>query len=309
MENTWSDTALSFKAKVIGKLLGDGSITIQERRKPRFKFTHTSTDYNWSYYCFDELSEFLPLNPPKYNKVIDPRLSKGYSLSYYVQSKTSNIITYLRSEWYSDSRKIIPFDLIYKYFNRESLAWWYMDDGHLKLNGDKPLKIILSTESFTEYENNCLIDFLEEKYCLQFHLDKQNRIILYDQFQIYYFLFLVSPYMHESMYRKLISRYNYIFDLSPRRTTIYLPAFIQLRYPTKEINTALEQLDNLISCYKKGKFYDKYLFILKNENEIQTKGYQIIVNKENLTKLYFLNGVTGLTYSKLAGICFQKFHK
>lgn len=307
MEKTWSDTTLSFKAKVIGKMLGDGSITKQEGRKPRFQFMHTSTDYNWSNYCYSQLSEFLPLNPPKYKKVIDPRLSKGYSLSHYVQSRTSDIITYLRPEWYSDARKVIPFHLMSKYFNRDSLAWWYMDDGHLKRKDNKPLKIILSTESFTRSENTRLVHFLKEKYHLQFHLDKQNRIILYDQFQVYYFLFLVLPYMHESMYRKLINRYNFIFDLSPKRTTIYLPASIQLRSPTKEINAALEKLDNLINCYKNGKFYEKYLFISKNINEIQTKGYQIIVDKENLMKLYFLNEVTGLTYSKLAEICFNSF--
>lgn len=304
MEKTWFDTTLPFKAKVIGKLLGDGSITKQERRKPRFKFTHTSTDYSWSNYCYAQLSEFLPLNPPKFKKVIDPRLSKGYSLSHYVQSRTSNIITYLRTEWYSDSGKVIPFHLISKYFNRESLAWWYMDDGHLKCKGNKPLKIILSTESFSELENDRLIHFLKAKYHLQFHLDKQNRIILYDQFQIYYFLFLVLPYMHESMYRKLINRYNFIFDLSPKRTSIYLPASIQLRSPTKEINAILNKLDYWVSCYKNGKFYEKYLFIPRSKKEIQTKSYQIIINKENLMKLYFLNGVTGLTYSKLTEICF-----
>lgn len=304
MVKVWSDTTSSFKAMIIGKLLGDGSITRQERRKPRFQFIHTSTDYSWSKYCYEQLLDFLPLNPPKYKKSIDPRLSQGYSLSYYVQSRTSGIITYLRSKWYSDSRKVIPFNLISKYFNEQSLAWWYMDDGHLKQKGSTPEKIILSTESFTEFENNWLINFLLEKYNLQFHLDKQNRIILYDQFQIYYFLFLVTPYMHRSMHRKLITEYTYIYNLAPRRTTIYLPTSIELNYPTREINEACIQLDDLIRYFKKGVFYERYLATIIKKSSVPTKGYQIILKNDNLSKLHFLREVTGLRFSKLIELCF-----
>lgn len=38
-----------------------------------------------------------------------------------------------------------------------------MDDGHLKQSGNIPQKIILSTESFTPYENKALMDFLLKK--------------------------------------------------------------------------------------------------------------------------------------------------
>lgn len=178
MVESWLCTHSSFKAKIIGKLLGDGSITKQEGRKPRFQFIHTSKDFGWCNYCYEELLDLLPLNPPKYKKIIDPRLKQGYSLSYYVQSRTADIITYLRSEWYSESGKVIPFNMISKYFNEQSLAWWYMDDGHLKQTAKRPEKIILSTESFSNFENNWLINFLQEKYDLQFHLDKQNRYFI-----------------------------------------------------------------------------------------------------------------------------------
>lgn len=184
MEKYWIHTNSEFKAMVIGKMLGDGCITVQKRRKPRFQFIHASTDYGWAFYCYTELRGVLPLNPPKYKAIKDSRLNRGYSYSYNIQSRTSDIITYLRSQWYPNGKKIIPFDLLDDSFSLLSLAWWYMDDGHLKQSQNKPQKIILSTDSFTEKENKQLISLLRDKYNLHFHLDKQNRLILYDQFQI-----------------------------------------------------------------------------------------------------------------------------
>lgn len=130
-------------------------------------------------------------------------------------------------------------------------------------------------------------------------------VILYDQFQIHYFLFLITPYMHKSMQRKLIRKYTYIFELPPKRTTIYLPASIELNYPTREINAALNKLDKLIYNYKRGMFYENYLATILRKSDMQTKGYQIILDKGNLSKLHFLNEVTGLTFSRLAEISFK----
>lgn len=304
MEKAWLETNSSFKGKIIGKLLGDGCITVQKGRKPRFQFTHTASDYDWIYYCYILLNEYLPLQPPKFKKVADPRLKTGYSSCHYVQSRTSDIITYLRSQWYANSRKTIPFGQLTKYFNEQSLAWWYMDDGHLKQN-KKPEKIILSTDSFSREENHWLIDFLHKKYSLYFHLDKQNRLILYNQFQIYYFLHLVTPYLHSSMHRKTIKYYRYGFEPLAKRTTIYLPETIRIQSPTKEINAALKlSLKEIIAKYKNGTFYSYYF--QQNRVSAKKKAYQIVINAENLSLLHFLNEVTGLTYSKIAELCFQE---
>ncbi len=46
-------------------------------------------------------------------------------------------------------------------------------------------KIILSTDGFTKAENETLIQLIRQKYSLNFSLDKQNRLILYDKPQIF----------------------------------------------------------------------------------------------------------------------------
>lgn len=65
-------------------------------------------------------------------------------------------------------------------------------------------KMILSTESFTLEENKLLTELLSMKFNLRFSTDGQNRLILYDQFQIIQFLKLVSPWMNDSMDRKAL---------------------------------------------------------------------------------------------------------
>lgn len=289
---------------MIGKLLGDGGINQQEGRKPRFQFTHIHSDFEWSNYCYHHLSTYLPLNPPKYKKTIDSRLAKGYSLSFYVQSKTSSITSYLRSVWYPTGKKILPYELITNYFNEISLAWWYMDDGHLKTEKNIPKKIILSTESFTEIENKWLIHFLHSKYSLKFRLDRQNRIVLYDQFQIHYFLSLVFPYFHHCIYRKIPLFCNVVCHVVSRRTTIYLPAPITLSSPTNDINAVLNYIPDMIIQFKQGMFYKKYFNILFNTEPKPLKSYQVIINSDAFSALQLLKNLTGLTFSRLTEICF-----
>ena len=226
----------SLFSHICGKLLGDGCITLQLGRKPRFQFNHTASDYEWCYYCYKQLCPHIPFNPPTYRKIEDSRISKGFTECYMVQSKTSEIITYLESIWYKDRKKIIPFDFLERYLDEEALAWWYMDDGHLKNDNGIPRKIILSTDNFSLNENQQLIKLLTQKYSLFFSLDGQNRLVLYDQPQIYFFYRLVYPSLHSSMNRKMIKTKQTPCKTSPKRTTIYLPKEITLSKPTYEIN-------------------------------------------------------------------------
>lgn len=180
-----------------------------------------------------------------------------------------------------------------------------MDDGHLKQNKHKPQKIILSTDNFTKSENQQLIYFLYERFNLSFQLDNQNRIILYDQYQVFYFLHLVAPFIHSSMIRKIIRNYTFKFSSTSRRTTIYLPVNIKLTSPTQEINAALNGLKKVKKNFKNGLFYKIYSPMITYIPP-ETRPYQIVVKSKNLENLYFLKEVTGLTFSLLSSICFNQ---
>lgn len=70
MKDAWLNTNQTFKARIIGKLLGDGCITIQKGRKPRFQYIHAASDFPWSEYCYEQLKDHIPLNLPKPKKCV-----------------------------------------------------------------------------------------------------------------------------------------------------------------------------------------------------------------------------------------------
>lgn len=286
---------------VCGKLLGDGCLTKEQNRKPRFQFTHCAKDKGWSLHCYEQLSELLSLTEPKYRKLFDPRMSLGFTESFVVQSRTSDVVSFLYETWYPKGKKELPFSYIEENFTDRSLAWWYQDDGHLKLDSDIPRKIILSTDSFSKKENLFLQQFLHAKYGFRFSMDGQNRLLLYDKFQIYYFLHIVEPYLHESMNRKKrpFSRVKQIAN----RTTIYLPADIILTKPTEEINNQYTKLPLVKETAKKQPNFFKRNLILQ-QNAV-TKPYQIKILPPHREVLQDLKQQTGLTISQLTNYCFR----
>ena len=288
---------------IMGKMLGDGGLSIQEKRRSRFRFMHCVADKEWCYYCYNQLNNILPLSVPKYRKTPDSRLKLGYSESYYVQSLTSELTDTLSPLWYPNKVKMIPFDLLEHTITPECLAWWYQDDGHLKIGKDKPKKIILSTDSFTSYENNKLINLLKAKYGLNFSRDGQNRLILYDQPQIFYFLRLVKEHIHPSMNRKCF--YTTPKEINKnKRTTIYLTSEFSLKKPTREINSALENLSSIIQIVRNNETYFPLYQNCKLSHKTMRKSYQVTLSVEQLTQLYFIQGITGLQVSTIVEWCF-----
>ncbi|RFU67426.1 endonuclease [Bacillus sp. V59.32b] len=305
--NLLSKYPLEELSMLTGKMLGDGGLSIQDNRRPRFRYTHCITDFEWSQYCFEQLQNIMPLNPPIYKKTLDPRIQKGYTESFYVQSLTCELNDYFQSIWYQDRVKVIPFDLLEKTLTPECIAWWYQDDGHLRISQGKLRKIILSTDSFTNLENTKLIELIKLQYGLCFSLDGQNRLILYDQIQIYYFLRLIEEHVHPSMSRKLF--------LPPpketfadKRTTIYLPASLLIKKPTKEIHNALERLPRVIDIVNNKK---TYFPVVKEQLEKQLKlneihkGYQVTLTTPQLNSIHIVQSMTGMQLSLIVKMCFN----
>jgi len=146
---------------------------------------------------------------------------------------------------------------------------------------------------------------LLKKFNLHFVTDGQNRILLYDQFQIIYFLHLVSPWLHESMNRKALP----VQPLRPiaKRTTIYLPEKFKLLKPTSEINVKLDKLDTLFANSKKEvcihTTFSTFNPLLAYREE--AKSYQIIIDEDHRHTLARIRQQTGLTISQLTNYCFS----
>ncbi|MCM3756438.1 endonuclease [Sporosarcina aquimarina] len=295
-----------FFSRMCGKLLGDGSIVQQKGRKPRFQFIHRIEDEPWTAYCHEKLRNHIPLAHPFLRTTIDSRMVKGYTESIMVQSKTSPIITELREIWYPNESKQLPIPFITTHLTEEALAWWYQDDGHLKIHNGIMKKIVLSTDSFTMAENLWLIQLLRNKFDLQFSLDGQNRLLLYDQAQIIRFLNIVAPYLQPCMERKA----HLLPPLKPiaNRTTVYLPKRFELHHPTREINEQLTTLSsfNDYKCSLAIKDSDILQILLQRKNRQPTKPYQVSINYEYRDSLAEIRQHTGLTISELITYCFEQ---
>lgn len=297
-----------FYSRLTGKLLGDGCIIQQPGRRPRFQFMHRTEDLGWSTYCYEQLKDFLPLNPPTYKKVIDPRTAAGFTECFVAQSRTDEKITLLESLWYENRKKQLPLNFIKEHLNEEALAWWYQDDGHLKIADSVPKKIILSTDSFSDEERSALQTILYQKFALQFKSDNQCRLILYDQPQIYYFLKIVEPYIHPCMNRKSFMAPITTPIIKPKRTTVYLPDHIVLPKPTMDINDMLQSAPMILSELQQRStiitFYQQSLPLLKKNTP--QKSYQIVLTPESQTLLHQIRQCSGWTYSQIAHLCYAK---
>ncbi|MFD0944663.1 hypothetical protein [Savagea faecisuis] len=293
----------TFYARMTGKLLGDGCITREPNRQPRFHYTHHVPDLAWTTQCYDELKSYIPIHEPIYRKVTDERLIKGYSENYFVRSRVHPIITKLYDIWYPNGTRIVPRTFVRRYFNAEALAWWYQDDGHLKIENGQVRKIILSTESFTKEENEWLIELLYDTFQLQFRRDKANRILLYDQFQCFVFLHIVEPYMNDCMERKK----NPHLPAKPfaQKPAIRLPLTIQLTKPTAQLNAALERLDYFFDEEHVNMERIMQQFLPRSFTTEPKKHVQVRLTNDNRKCLLALRKATGLTLSELSTWCFR----
>jgi hypothetical protein len=291
-----------------GKLLGDANILIEKTRRPRLRFSHTVHDKEWCLFCYEQLSKYIRFAKLKYRKIVDPRTKSGFTEHYYVQSLTSEIIDLLREIWYPNDKKIIPFSFLSHTLHPVCLAWWYQDDGHLKIEKNQVKKVVLSTDSFSYEENRQLIHLIYEKYKLKFSLDKQNRLILYDQPQIFYFISIIKPHVHPSMSRKIsIPNLLETHLVNSRRTTIYLPKHLKVHQPTKDIHQILAKLPLLYKQLCNRETYHMMFctqFPKLNIEKQKLKPYQICLYKEQLEWLYKCKSITGLSISHLIHLCF-----
>ncbi|MBT2693677.1 endonuclease [Bacillus sp. ISL-55] len=284
------------------KLLGDGNLTIEGTKQPRFRFQHSYADRGWCHFCYARLSNCIPINSPKYKKNIDLRINAGFSETFYVQSKTAPVFTLLKNSWYAGKKKVVPLQLIERTLIPQALAWWYQDDGHLVWKNGSPQKIILSTDNFTLEENLSLIKILRELFHLEFSLDSQNRLCIYDQPQIRYFLYLVEDFIHFSMARKmpLYSQIAPPIKKMQRRTTIYLP--FKLTTPTKEIREILSKFNPEI-------FINNWFTYFNKNNEtaaILKYSHQVTLNELELKKIFKAQNRTGLRMSEILTILFAQ---
>lgn len=232
------EDTITFEALLCGKLLGDGYLS-GDKEQSRLQFRHSIKDQSYVYdqlHLFSRFLQFGKSNPYTY-VYFDKRTGRTYT-TLVCQSYQDERLTRLRKIWYSQNRKIVPVNYLYRHFNELSLAIWYQDDGSLK----SCRRLILSTESFTAQEIHELRRLLATKFSIESHIDHQQRIDICTRKDVELFLITVRPVLFPSMNRKMLNVYydrlkQETADLLVawkkgtvqlnRITNVYLPPFIK----------------------------------------------------------------------------------
>ncbi|MFZ5376681.1 MAG: hypothetical protein ACOZAN_03385 [Patescibacteria group bacterium] len=175
---------------IIGSVLGDAYIY----PKGKICFDHSEKQKEYLFWKFAELKA---ISYPKVSMVrrFDKRTGQ------YTQSWRFFLKQYfrvLRKSFYPSGKKIVPIQLVDKWFTPLSLAVWYMDDGYL----DKGRYPLFMTESFPRENLEKLRSMIQTKLGISLLVTKNNRIRLLSKSSQRFFQ-LIGPHVHKDLSYKL----------------------------------------------------------------------------------------------------------
>lgn len=191
---------------LVGTLLGDATMYSKSKQcYPRLSFRHCLQQKIYTQYLYSNLRSLKPrlstviINPHKIgNKYV------GQSRQIEVKLPANKQLIYLYNNFYKDGKKVIPFDLLYKYYNREALAIHFMDDG--SKDTDKYGNIegfIFSTNCFTIEELKTFKGFLLGKFGLHCTVIEKSHLIRIQAKSVERFIYLVKPYITSDLLYKI----------------------------------------------------------------------------------------------------------
>lgn len=191
-----------FKSNVIGMLLGDAWLQMHGKHA-RLMIEHTSKQkayIDWKASIMRQMTEVGELRRER-------EIQGKKHIVYRVTSRTNPIYSSIYYRMYYKGRKTVD-EFILKSLTPESLAIWYMDDGHL----DKRDKIVkLFTANFNYAENELIAYWIAKKFGVHFNPRKRSNgkkyhwILVLPAKDREKFFKIVEPYIHESMKYKIVS--------------------------------------------------------------------------------------------------------
>ena len=172
---------------IVGSLLGDAYL-MPTTSGFCFRVNHGLHQREYVDWKFKLLAEFVR-TPPRES-----------GSCYYFRTVTHPEFSDYREFFYSNSRNIVPMDLLNKQFTEFSLAVWLMDDGAVDRK-----QLRLNTQSFSFSENEALASLLRAKFGIEARLnrDKDHYRLRINNASISRLKHLVGPYLIPSMLYKL----------------------------------------------------------------------------------------------------------
>lgn len=164
-----SKSFLSNKCKevILGSLLGDGSLKIQNQYKnARFSFRHSIKQQEYFFWKINQLKE---ISSEKCWWKQEKNSLGGAMLRY--QSIATDVLTDLHRLTYKNGQMVIRRKWLNK-LTPLSLAVWWLDDGSLITNGRRG---VICTDSFSYSEQKLLARYLLKVWGIKVHIGKIRR--------------------------------------------------------------------------------------------------------------------------------------
>ena len=188
---------------LIGSVLGDGFLQATGKRNARLRLEHSAKQKSYLEWKYEVLKNFMQA-PPKYLERLNPVWKRTY-FYYRCQTHSTPYLGKLRRLFYDGSDKIIPVNIQSLFKAPQSLAVWYMDDGHL-YHRDKMAEIYLPCYQVEEVQRLSLA--LEANFGLKPTIKikkKKYPVFSFDVLQTKHLVEIVRHYIIPSLEYKIFS--------------------------------------------------------------------------------------------------------
>lgn len=162
---------------IVGTLLGDSTVRYvhNECKYPNLTFCHCVQQKEYFEWKAKKLYNFMS-STNEYRSYRDYNILANKNTARLVfTGMNMACLVNIRDEFYPEGQKIIPIEYIKKHFNALSLYCWYMDDGSYDKSSNS---FILNTQAFTRENLQEFVEFLKDKFNLEFNIKKDNSLYL-----------------------------------------------------------------------------------------------------------------------------------
>jgi hypothetical protein len=154
---------------LIGTVMGDSHIPKGSSIATIISFAHAEQYEEF----FNYKIKVLGFKGSKlHQNCFDKRRNKK-SKRYSYASNNIKELKYVREKFYPEGIKVIPMDIIEKYFTEKSLAWLFMDDG-----SSQDYNTIICLQGFKKDNLKEFVDFLYRKFDIEFTIQSGGAIRL-----------------------------------------------------------------------------------------------------------------------------------
>lgn len=198
------------KSFLIACIIGDGYINTYKGSKTcGLEITHTESQLDYLKWKADKLHKYL-------GKKVEVKLKSKAVIKTYKNRPIKSSACYrlqvchkyfrvLRKWLYPNGKK--HYSNYLKYLDNQGLAIWFMDDGSLYKEKDRPIVATIELYTHTDLEETLkMIDWFKTTHSIEFHLHKKTE----DQYSMrcytknsWKFRELVKDYIHPCMQYKI----------------------------------------------------------------------------------------------------------